>query len=266
MFRQLRRMQLLQTLNVLIAGNGELLPLVQKSKFLKKLYATTDIEGAVHIKFNTFAELAKKCKALQIDVVLVENEKWILQGIADVLRKNFVNCIAPTALIAEKLTDSILSRKLLSKYNIKLPQKLNYPSKLPLLVRGKGFKYKANSLQEVLQIKELINQNYPPEISATTFLEEFIDGEIFNIVSFFDGKTLKTFSKDATILEYSSSLEKAFKQENANFIGLFNSRLIKINEELYNTGFGLNYSQLDLDKDFLYILYCGIYQKLNELD
>ena len=259
-------MQLLQTLNVLIAGNGELLPLVQKSKFLKKLYATTDIEGAVHIKFNTFAELAKKCKALQIDIVIVENEKWILQGIADVLRKNFVNCIAPTALIAEILTDSILSRKLLAKYNINIPQKLNYPSKFPLLLRGKGFKYKANSLQEVLKIKDLINQNYSPEISASTFLEEFIEGEILNIVSFFDGKTLKTFSKDTAILEYSKSLEKALNLENANFIGFFNSRLINNNGKMYNTGFGLNYSPANFDKDFLYILYCGIYRKLHESD
>ena len=103
----------MQTLNVLIAGEGKLIPLLKKSKFLKKLYATTEVEGAVNIKFNTFNELAKKCKSLQIDIVLVENEKWILQGIADVLRKNFVNCIAPNALFAEKLIDSIASRKFL---------------------------------------------------------------------------------------------------------------------------------------------------------
>ena len=255
----------MHSLNILIAGEGELLPLVQKSKFLKKLYATTDIEGAVHIKFNTFSELAKKCKALQIDVVLVENEKWILQGIADVLRKSFVNCIAPNALMAEKLTDSLLSRQFLSKYNINIPQKLTYPNKFPLLVRGKGFKYKANTLAEVLQIKELINEKYPSEIAGTTFLEDFFEGEVLNVISFFDGKTLKTFSDNNQILEYSKSLEKALVQEKANFIGFFNSRLIKNDSTLYNIGFGLNYAKTEFEKDFLFILYCGIYQKLNEL-
>ena len=255
----------MQTLNVLIVGDGELLPLVQKSKFLKKLYITSEVDGAISIRFNTFVELARKCKALQIDVVLVENEKWILQGIADVLRKSFVNCIAPNALMAEKLTDSLMSRQFLSKYNINIPQKLTYPNKFPLLVRCKGFKYKANTLVEVLQIKELINKKYPLEIASTAFLEDFIEGEVFNVTSFFDGKTLKTFSNDNQILEYSKLLEKALVQENASFIGFFNSRLIKNDNTLYNTGFGLNYAKTEFEKDFLYVLYCGIYQKLNEL-
>ena len=184
----------MQTLNVLIAGEGKLIPLLKKSKFLKKLYATTEVEGAVNIKFNTFNELAKKCKSLQIDIVLVENEKWILQGIADVLRKNFVNCIAPNALFAEKLIDSIASRKFLENSEILVPQKMNYPSKYPLLVRGKGFKYKANNFEEVLKFKNLINKTLPSEIAETTFLEEFVEGEVLNVVSFYDGKTLKTFS------------------------------------------------------------------------
>lgn len=205
-------MQFLQTLNVLIVGDGELLPLVQKSKFLKKLYITSEVDGAISIRFNTFVELARKCKALQIDIVLVENEKWILQGIADVLRKNFVNCIAPNALIAERLIDSLLSRQFLLKYNINIPQKLTYPNRFPMLVRGKGFKYKANSIEEVLQIKDLINQNYSSEIASTAFLEDFIEGEVLNVTSFFDGKTLKTFSNDNQILEYSKLLEKGARK------------------------------------------------------
>lgn len=255
----------MQTLNVLIAGEGKLIPLLKKSKFLKKLYATTEVEGAVNIKFNTFNELAKKCKSLQIDIVLVENEKWILQGIADVLRKNFVNCIAPNALFAEKLIDSIASRKFLENSEILVSQKMNYPSKYPLLIRGKGFKYKANNFEEVLKFKNLINKTLPLEIAETTFLEEFVEGEVLNVVSFYDGKTLKTFSDEALVEEYSKKLEKALLQNKVNFIGFFTSRLIKTSSKLYNTGFGLKYSQMNFDKDFLFILYCGIYQKLNEL-
>ena len=143
---------------------------------------------------------------------------------------------------------------------------MKYPSKYPLLLRGNGFKFKVNSLDEVLQIKDLINKTYPQEIVDTTFLEEFIEGEVFDVTSFFDGKTLKTFSEDLQILEYSNLLENALKQEKFDFIGFFNSRLIKYEGKIYNLGFGLNYAQTVFEKDFLFIVYCGIYQKLNELN
>ena len=216
----------MQTLNVLIAGEGKLLPLVKSSKFLKKLYATSDVEGAVNVKFNTFAELAKKCKALQIDVVLVENEKWILQGIADVLRKSFVNCIAPNALLSDILTNSLLSRKFLSKYHINIPQKMKYPSKYPLLLRGKGFKFKANSLDEVLQVKDLINKTYPQEIVDTTFLEEFIEGKGVSVIEWpnFIEKLIPPNILEIVILNTGdNSREITFKTNSKRYSDFFNT-------------------------------------------
>lgn len=257
----------MQTLNVLIAGEGNLLPLIKNSKYLKKLYITSEKElnGAINIKFNTFKELAIKCKSLQIDIVLVENEKWILQGIADVLRKEFINCIAPTAYWAEILKDSIKSRELLSNSSINIPQKLQYPKTFPLLVRGRGFKFIAKSMQEVLNIKNNINETFPLEIAQTTFLEELLTGDVLNIISFYDGKTLKTFSEDKKIIEYSNHLQNVLLEQNAKFIGFFRSRLIYQNDKLYNAGFDFNYFDINSQKDFLFILYLGIYQKLNEL-
>ena len=84
-------MQFLQTLNVLIAGEGKLLPLVKSSKFLKKLYATSDVEGAVNVKFNTFAELAKKwgitqrrvaiyCKEGRLNGAVLKGRTWLVPG------------------------------------------------------------------------------------------------------------------------------------------------------------------------------------------
>ena len=257
----------MQTLNVLVAGEGKLLPIIQDSKYLKKLYIASDneINGAINIKFNTFKELAIKCKSLQIDVVLVENEKWILQGIADVLRKNFVNCIAPTAYWAETLRDSIKSRELLVGTSINIPRKLQYPKEFPLLVRGKGFKFVAKTLNEAIALKTNINSAFPLEIAQTTFLEELLEGEVLNIVSFFDGKTLKTFSDDKNIIEYSNNLQTILLKKKANFIGFFNSRLIYKDKRLYNAGFDLDISKIELNKDLLFILSLGIYQKLNEI-
>ena len=84
-------------LNILIASDKDesrIIGLIQKSKYLNKLYATYELEGAIEVRFNTFKELAQKCRALKIDIVIVENEKWVLQGIADVLRAGLVNCLA----------------------------------------------------------------------------------------------------------------------------------------------------------------------------
>ena len=110
----------MQSLNILIAGKGKFIPLILKSKFLNKLFITTDknIEGAISIKFNTFRELAQKCKALKVDIVIVENERWILQGIADVLRKNMINCLALTVSADKLILSNDFTRNLLNKYNI----------------------------------------------------------------------------------------------------------------------------------------------------
>ena len=86
----------MQPLNVLVVGEGRTLPLLGQSKFLNKLYLASNREfsGAISINFNTFRELAVKCKALKIDIVIVEDEKLIQQGITDVLRKNLVNGVS----------------------------------------------------------------------------------------------------------------------------------------------------------------------------
>ena len=83
----------MQRLNILVVLEDDksiLTPLIRKSKYLNKLYSTIEIEGGIEVKFNTFRELAEKCKALQVDMVVVENEKLVRQGIADILRKRFI--------------------------------------------------------------------------------------------------------------------------------------------------------------------------------
>lgn len=264
-------MLLLQKLNVLIVGDGNSIPLIKKSRFLKKLYITSsqEVQGVVNITFNTFKELAQKCKALQIDIVFVENEKWILQGIADVLRKNFVNCIAPTAKFAEQLLDSTTARIILQRNGIDVPQKLTYPQNFPLLIRGKGFKIKVNSFEELLHVKEKMNKVFSREIIDTAFLEEFIEGDIIYLNSFYDGKTLKTFAdgllNEIEILEYSKALQNLLINEKANFIGFLVSKLLIKKGKCYNVAFGFDYLATKFEMDFLYLLNAGIYQKLNEV-
>ena len=67
----------MQSLNVLIIADesSKALKAVLKSKYLNKLFTNFEASGAVDIRFNTFKELAQKCKSLKIDIVIVERSE-----------------------------------------------------------------------------------------------------------------------------------------------------------------------------------------------
>ena len=265
----------MQALNILIVGgSSDLIYLIKKSKFLNKLYITseTDIKNVFNIKFNTFKELAEKCKALQIDIVLVEDEKWILEGIADVLKKSFVNCIAPLSNWTNLALSNKFAKSILNKYSILTPPEIILPNEFPVLVRAEGIIKKANSLTEIVKIKQEIF-NYSPQIATTVCIEKLLKGEKCTVTSLYDGKHLLTFPNeliDSKLLKaYSDALEKLLTAEGAEFIGFINSDLIQEDNKIYNTGFSFRLLNLniisDLDIDFLYLLNSAIYQKLNEI-
>ena len=170
----------MQSLNVLIIADesSKALKAVLKSKYLNKLFTNFEASGAVDIRFNTFKELAQKCKSLKIDIVIVEDEKMILQGIADVLRKNFVNCIAINAFWTQLILSNDFVRKMVLKYGIDVPEVLSYPEEFPVVVRADGILRIANSVEEVIKIRQDI-YDYSPEIAKSIFLERYIKGEEF---------------------------------------------------------------------------------------
>lgn len=269
----------MQSLNVLIVNSHKCKSQEQlkSSKYLNKLYVTSEeeVDGAVQLKFNTFKELAQKCKTLQIDVVLIEEEKWILEGIANVMRQNYVNCFAATSDWTELELSHNYARKMLTKYDINVPPIINLPVEFPVLVKGDGILKKANSMQEIIGIKEKI-YNTSGEIAKNVFLEKYLNGEKYKVISIFDGKHLLTFPHKNIIkdllTDYSNKLEQMLLKEKANFMGFLNSEIIEENGILYNTGFSFEFSIPDFDmhqttipKDILYICLSAIYQKLNEI-
>lgn len=270
----------MQLLNVLIVSQkrSNYADIIMQSAYLNKLYITSDeeIKGAVSIKFNTFKELAQKCRVLQIDVVLVEEEKWVMEGIANVMKKSYVNCFAPTTDWTNLGLSHNYARKLLQKYGIAVPPVITLPVNFPVIVKGDGLLKKANSLQEIITIKE-DTFNTSPEISKTIFLEEYLNNAKYTAISLFDGKHLLTFPNkniNRNLLEdYSKKLERLFIEEKSNFIGFINSDLIEENGILYNTGFRFNFIMPDLSEnippkpnDILYICLSAVYQKLNEIE
>ena len=270
----------MQSLNVLIVSQekSKYAERLLQSGYLNKLYLTSEeeVEGAISIKFNTFKELAQKCRVLQIDVVLVEEEKWVMEGIANVMKKNYVNCFAPTTDWTNLGLSHNFARKLLQKYEINVPPAVNLPDKFPIIVKGDGVLKKAKNLQEIITIKEEVFKT-SPEISKTIFLEEYLNNKKHTVISLFDGKHLLTFTNDNIDKDlqkdYSRKLEKMLLEEKANFIGFINSELIEEFGVLYNTGFRFNFIMPDLEKnispkpnDILYVCLSAIYQKLNEIE
>lgn len=261
----------MQSLSVLVAGDGETIGLLRASKLLGKLFTTSEnkFEGAINIRFNTFKGLAEQCKALQIDFVIVENKKWISQGITEVLRKNFVNVFALNSSFYDLISSNSLSKKLCEKYRILTPKILAYPSQFPLYVRTLGTKRLANSLEEAIKIRQEINE-YPQEVIDSTFLEEVIEGEEIEFISLFDSKTLLGFypenlneAQKIGLAEYNKKLEQMFISEAPSSIGFISSSLVWNGKSWYNQGFGINFPKPEID--FMFILVSAIYQKLDEI-
>ena len=119
-------------------------------------------------------------------------------------------------------------------------------------------------MEEIINIrKEIAKQS--EVIADSIYLEEYIDGENFNLISLFDGKNLLSFTNDKLIIEYSEKLKEMLISENIQFIGFLTSKLIIKDRMVYNTGFSADLSDINLNIDFIYLLNSAIYQKLNEI-
>lgn len=257
-------------LNVLLVGAGKNIDYIKTSKFLRKFYTTSEeeFEDVVNIKFNTFRELAQKCRTLQIDLVIVEEEKWINEGIADVLKLNFINCIAPNTKWTQLSLSNKFARSMAEKYEIDVPPTTLLPNDFPLIVRGDGINRRADSIGDVTRIREEVYAR-SPVIAADLYLEKYIDGEKILLTSIYDGVHLLTFPNekiDKTLCEsYSLKLENMLQKEKADFIGFIHSEVIPYDGKLYNTAFRFGFRQPACNLDILYVLWLAIYQKINEI-
>ena len=260
----------MQKLNVMLVSdsNSKLIDTILESKFLNKLYVNFEYSGIAEVYFNTFKELAQKCKALKIDIVVVENEKMILQGIADVLKANYVNCFALNSFWTQLILSNSFARNMMSRHGIEFPEKLTYPDQYPVVVKADGILKIANSLTEVLKLQREISA-LSPEIAQTLILERYIAGDEIIIGLIFDGKNLITFTENncykELIKEYGNKMQKMFAEEKHNFIGYINSRVIIHNQKVYHVGFQLGFPLIK-QTDILYLIILVMYQKLNEIN
>ncbi len=261
----------MQKLNVFVIGEGKICPELISSKLLNKLYTTSDTMGnnTIPIPFENIDNLIKKCKGLQVDIVIVEDFDLLSLGIADILKQNHINCFGANKVWAEILQDDLCSRKLTNRYRISKPAILNYPKEFPLIVKADGFTRKAHDLKELLEIKETI-----PKETENIYLEEYLEGDKIVLTSLFDGKNLLNFPiknlnerQKSRLGEYTVKLRTLLQEEKAEFLGFINSELIWHDNNWNHLRFDLGYVKpTKIKHDLLFILTSAIYQKLDEIN
>lgn len=265
-------------MNILILGTDsveqKLIELCLKSKFLGKIYTASKkaLDGIPNIEFDSYEELVQKAKALQIDLTLMTNENYISEGIVEVFRKNLLNIISVNKKWFNLETSRLIAKQLSNYYSINIPNLIKVPITFPVVIRTNSQKETkiAYSMDDLVQKKEILG-------SERTFLEEYLDGEVFSMLSIWDGKNLAHFNPQYDFTEVQldrlellkTKLHFMFSDEKADFIGFFTTKIIWAKNDWHVLDYVMRITKDSVTAlegiDFLFLLNSAIYQKLNEI-
>lgn len=268
-------------MNILIIGTGEkeqlLTKLCLKSKLLDRIYTASNepLDDIPNIEYSDYNDLCYKAKALQIDIALVFDINHIKNDILNIFQKNKLNIICSDAKWINLETSRIIAKQLVNYYSINTPQILKVPISFPIVLKTNNLKTKkiAYSMQELIKYREQIeNEN--------VYLEEYLNGEEYSLISMWDGKSLFHFEPNFSMTEvqadrlelYKTKLTFMLSDEKASFKGFLVSKLLWARNDWHVLSYRMSPSQKELEeifnsstKDFLYILNSIIYQRLDEI-
>ena len=256
-------------MNLLIIGKLQK-NLFQESKLLDKLYTATSepLEDIPNIEFESFEDLAFKAKSLKIDIAITTDKDLIQAGIADVLKKQLVNITAVNKKWFNLETSRLIAKQLASYYSINVPAVFKAPLSFPVIIKTDKPKgnFIANSMQDLINKMETLQ-------GEKTFLEEYLDGEVYNLTSLWDGKNLLSFPiENLTEVQhdrlelYKTKLNFMLSDEKADFTGFFTSKLLWAKNDWYLLEYKMRLDKnAQIKGDLLYILNSALYQKLNEI-
>ena len=152
---------------------------------------------------------------------------------------------------------------------------LKVPATFPVVIKTDkpGVKKIAHTMQELIEIREEIKDD-------NVFIEEFLQGEEFFLISLWDGRSVIHFKPSFNMTEvqqdrlelYKTKLAFMLYDENASFKGFLVSKLLWTKNDWYVLRYKiapnveeLNSLLVNKTKDFGYLLNSIIYQKLNEI-
>lgn len=268
-------------MNILVIGTGEieqvLIKLCQKSKLLDKLYTASNspLDDIPNVEYSDYDDLCKKAKALEIDITLTLNIEEMGNGILDVFQKNKLNIICSDKKWTNLQTSRIIAKQLINYYSINTPQVLKVPVSFPVVLKTNSLKIKkiAYSMEELIKYKGQLEKE-------EVFLEEYLYGDEYSLVSMWDGKNLFHFEPNFSMTEvqadrlelYKTKLAFMLSDEKASFRGFLVSKLLWAKNDWHVLSYRMSPNQKELEeifnsstKDFLYLLNSIIYQKLDEI-
>ena len=263
-------------MNILLIGtpSEELCAQLRKSSYLDKLYTASSIalQTVANVEYTDFEDLVKKCLALQIDVVIVLDKSFVKEGLVETFKKYRLNIISVNSKWFNLETSKLVAKKLTGFYSFNLPQVLKAPLAFPIVVKAdNSMRCKlAYSMQNLVEIVSGFN-------GEEYFLEEYLEGEVYEVLTLWDGKSLwmSPYSNNFTEVQtdrldlYKTKLSFMLSDEQADFMGFFVSKLIWAKNDWYLLEFYMGLKEKFVlenpQVDFLRLIYMAIYQKLNEI-
>ena len=208
-------------MKVLVIGGGgrehAICTAVKKSKKVSELYCAPGNAGIakiakiVNIGVMEFERLADFAKENKIDLTIVGPDDPLVGGIVDVFEEKGLRVFGPRKNAAILEGSKAFSKDLMKKYNIptaayetfdNADDALDYLKTAPMpivlkadgLALGKGVLI-CNSLKEAEDgVKEIMLDKKFGNAGNKLVIEEFMTGREVSVLSFVDGKTIKTMS------------------------------------------------------------------------
>jgi phosphoribosylamine--glycine ligase len=208
-------------MKVLVIGSGgrehAIVRAISKSKKVSKIYCApgnagiSELAEIVDIKVMEFDKLAAFAKDNDIDLTVVGPDDPLVGGIVDVFEEKGLRVFGPRKNAAILEGSKAFSKDLMKKYNIPTAayetfddadKAIEYlkTADMPIVLKadglalGKGVLI-CNNLEEAIDgVKEIMLDKKFGSAGNKLVIEEFMTGREVSVLSFVDGKTVKTMS------------------------------------------------------------------------
>ena len=193
-------------MKVLIIGSGgrehAIAWKVAQNPQVEKIYCAPGNGGigqvaeCVPIGAMEFDKLAAFAKEREIDLTIVGMDDPLVGGVVDVFEKEGLRVFGPRKNAAILEGSKAFSKDLMKKYNIPTAAYENFdnPLKADGLALGKGVLI-CNTLEEAEEgVKTIMLDKKFGSAGNTLVIEEFMTGREVSVLSFVDGKTIKTMT------------------------------------------------------------------------
>ncbi len=209
-------------MKVLIVGGGgrehAIAVSMKKSSRVSKLYCVPGNAGIAQVAecelsigVMEFDKVVAYAKEKEVDLVFVAPDDPLVGGLVDVLEAAGLRTFGPRANAAILEGSKAFSKDLMKKYNIPTAAYENFDNaeealayletaKMPIVLKadglalGKGVLI-CNTLEEAKAgVKEIMLDKHFGSAGNTMVIEEFMTGREVSVLSFVDGKTIKTMT------------------------------------------------------------------------